>query len=231
MSLASNFSLDDEVDDENGNLRQDSGSQASDVQISADLQNLSECANQESVFSARGQSSTLSKGENENLNLNVSHYVSSIPSTSSKEEENIFLNIEIDECDVHSMDSSSLSPCSSIDAPQADSDASSSPNARLAVSQNNDDNQERGRSSLSVPSAVSSKSSVLDLCAHDSPTDVEQCGVFYLKVVYSKDKTGFEENKDFPIRCNDVIAGRYEARLDTLSCTYLYDISTIVSSR
>jgi hypothetical protein len=33
---------------------------------------------------------------------------------------------------------------------------------------------------------------------------------FDLKIVYERNRTGFEETKDFPIEINGVIAGRYQ---------------------
>eukprot|EP00736_Rhodelphis_marinus_P012857 Rmarinus@m.26310 len=41
----------------------------------------------------------------------------------------------------------------------------------------------------------------------DDPRSFEY---FDLRVIYVKDRTGFEESKDFPIRMNTVIAGRYQ---------------------
>jgi hypothetical protein len=32
---------------------------------------------------------------------------------------------------------------------------------------------------------------------------------FNLKVIYDRERTGFEESKDFPIVINSIIAGRY----------------------
>jgi hypothetical protein len=36
-------------------------------------------------------------------------------------------------------------------------------------------------------------------------------------VIHRKHRTGFEESKDFPIRINDLIAGRYQVRWCALS--------------
>jgi hypothetical protein len=33
-----------------------------------------------------------------------------------------------------------------------------------------------------------------------------------LKVIHRRNRTGFEETKDFPIRINDLVAGRYQVR-------------------
>lgn len=35
---------------------------------------------------------------------------------------------------------------------------------------------------------------------------------FDLKIVYERNRTGFEETKDYPIDINGVIAGRYQVR-------------------
>ena len=34
-----------------------------------------------------------------------------------------------------------------------------------------------------------------------------------LKVIHRRRRTGFEETKDFPIRIDDLIAGRYQVHL------------------
>ena len=39
-----------------------------------------------------------------------------------------------------------------------------------------------------------------------------------LKVIHRRRRTGFEETKDFPIRVDDLIAGRYQVRLLSKSC-------------
>ena len=39
--------------------------------------------------------------------------------------------------------------------------------------------------------------------------------ILELKVIHRRRRTGFEETKDFPIRVDDLIAGRYQARLQT----------------
>lgn len=36
--------------------------------------------------------------------------------------------------------------------------------------------------------------------------------ILNLKVIHRRRRTGFEETKDFPIRVNDLIAGRYQVR-------------------
>jgi len=36
--------------------------------------------------------------------------------------------------------------------------------------------------------------------------------IMSLKIIHRRRRTGFEETKDFPIRINDLIAGRYQAR-------------------
>lgn len=35
--------------------------------------------------------------------------------------------------------------------------------------------------------------------------------VLNLRVIHRRHRTGFEETKDFPIRVNDLVAGRYQA--------------------
>ncbi|KAK3253296.1 hypothetical protein CYMTET_37450 [Cymbomonas tetramitiformis] len=42
------------------------------------------------------------------------------------------------------------------------------------------------------------------------PEDDEQYETFDLKVIHRRGHTGFEESKDFPIRMNSIIAGRYQ---------------------
>lgn len=37
--------------------------------------------------------------------------------------------------------------------------------------------------------------------------------IFDLKIIHPRRRTGFEETKDFPIRLNDCIAGRYQVSL------------------
>lgn len=37
--------------------------------------------------------------------------------------------------------------------------------------------------------------------------------IMFLKVIHRRRRTGFEETKDFPIRINDLIAGRYQVLL------------------
>lgn len=39
-----------------------------------------------------------------------------------------------------------------------------------------------------------------------------------LKVIHRRRRTGFEETKDFPIRVDDLIAGRYQVRLLSKGC-------------
>ena len=36
--------------------------------------------------------------------------------------------------------------------------------------------------------------------------------VMHLRVIHRRRRTGFEETKDFPIRINELIAGRYQVR-------------------
>jgi len=40
--------------------------------------------------------------------------------------------------------------------------------------------------------------------------------ILELKVIHRRRRTGFEETKDFPIRVDDLIAGRYQVRFDAL---------------
>ena len=39
-----------------------------------------------------------------------------------------------------------------------------------------------------------------------------------LKVIHRRRRTGFEETKDFPIRVNDLVAGRYQVLLSAALC-------------
>lgn len=39
-----------------------------------------------------------------------------------------------------------------------------------------------------------------------------------LRVIHRRRRTGFEETKDFPIRVNDLIAGRYQVLHTPLTC-------------
>ena len=41
-----------------------------------------------------------------------------------------------------------------------------------------------------------------------------------LKVIHRRRRTGFEETKDFPIRVNDLVAGRYQVRATLLPKTW-----------
>ncbi len=43
----------------------------------------------------------------------------------------------------------------------------------------------------------------------------------FLKVIHRRRRTGFEETKDFPIRINDLIAGRYQVVLGDHALPYL----------
>ncbi|KAL9164952.1 hypothetical protein ABFS82_06G138800 [Erythranthe guttata] len=46
-----------------------------------------------------------------------------------------------------------------------------------------------------------------DLVIHDAKED--DCETFNLRIIHRKNRTGFEENKEFPIVINGIIAGRY----------------------
>jgi hypothetical protein len=50
--------------------------------------------------------------------------------------------------------------------------------------------------------------------------------ILELKVIHRKHRTGFEESKDFPIRINDLIAGRYHVRTWALSHLLLHCVSS-----
>lgn len=39
-----------------------------------------------------------------------------------------------------------------------------------------------------------------------------------LKVIHRRQRTGFEETKDFPIRINDLVAGRYQVKHFRYAC-------------
>ena len=43
----------------------------------------------------------------------------------------------------------------------------------------------------------------------------------FLKVIHRRRRTGFEETKDFPIRINDLIAGRYQVLLGDHAPTHV----------
>lgn len=51
----------------------------------------------------------------------------------------------------------------------------------------------------------------------DATDDTVYYDCFDLKIVYERNRTGFEETKDYPIEINGVIAGRYQARVQ-ISC-------------
>ena len=44
---------------------------------------------------------------------------------------------------------------------------------------------------------------------------VRRYEILELKVIHRRRRTGFEETKDFPIRVDDLIAGRYQACTQT----------------
>lgn len=77
--------------------------------------------------------------------------------------------------------------------------------------------QEPSQSELqqSAPSDPDMPRFVLDehgalLYEHDQQYIDRKYEVFDLKIIHRRQRTGFEENKDFPIRQNDLIAGRYQ---------------------
>ena len=47
---------------------------------------------------------------------------------------------------------------------------------------------------------------------YDSDAVEREYEVMTLRIVHRRRCTGFEESKDFPVRNNDLIAGRYQAR-------------------
>jgi len=47
---------------------------------------------------------------------------------------------------------------------------------------------------------------------HDMAARRARYEIMSLKIIHRRRRTGFEETKDFPIRINDLIAGRYQAR-------------------
>ena len=51
------------------------------------------------------------------------------------------------------------------------------------------------------------------LLDYDSDEVDKQYEVMTLHIIHRRRCTGFEESKDFPVRHNDVIAGRYRVRL------------------
>ena len=51
------------------------------------------------------------------------------------------------------------------------------------------------------------------LLDYDSDEVDRQYEVMTLRIIHRRRCTGFEESKDFPVRHNDVIAGRYRVRL------------------
>ena len=63
--------------------------------------------------------------------------------------------------------------------------------------------------------------------------DAEYCERKYellsLKIIHRRRRTGFEETKDFPIRVNDLVAGRYQASTFACCSCYaeLYDCSRL----
>ena len=52
---------------------------------------------------------------------------------------------------------------------------------------------------------------------YDSDEVDRQYEVMTLRIIHRRRCTGFEESKDFPVRQNDVIAGRYRVRLNPLA--------------
>jgi serine/threonine protein kinase len=57
------------------------------------------------------------------------------------------------------------------------------------------------------PSLDATSSPTNDDAMFDTPPMYE---AYNLKVIYQRNRTGFEEHRDFPIRVNDLIAGRYQ---------------------
>ena len=74
----------------------------------------------------------------------------------------------------------------------------------------------RGRRDTLDSHMLSSRLGVGDgahLLDYDSDEVDKQYEVMTLHIIHRRRCTGFEESKDFPVRHNDVIAGRYRVRL------------------
>ena len=63
------------------------------------------------------------------------------------------------------------------------------------------------------------------LLEYDSDEVDRQYEVMTLHIVHRRRCTGFEESKDFPVRRNDVIAGRYRARVTPVSHHHRHSIN------
>jgi hypothetical protein len=61
----------------------------------------------------------------------------------------------------------------------------------------------------------------------ESTDDTVYYDCFDLKIVYERNRTGFEETKDYPIEINGVIAGRYQVGLS--SHVYVHVNKPVVS--
>lgn len=50
------------------------------------------------------------------------------------------------------------------------------------------------------------------LYEYDPEYVAQKYEMFNLKIIHGRHRTGFEESKEFPIRQNDLVAGRYQVR-------------------
>ena len=72
--------------------------------------------------------------------------------------------------------------------------------------------QSRGASAATArPMACGGATDMALVYEYDPEYIERKYEVLNLKVIHRRRRTGFEETKDFPIRVNDLIAGRYQA--------------------
>lgn len=72
------------------------------------------------------------------------------------------------------------------------------------------EDEERDLKPVSV--ADSRVEEALELMTADEEDEEEELECFHLRVVYAKDKTGFQESKTFNWPVGSLVAGRYEVR-------------------
>jgi hypothetical protein len=74
--------------------------------------------------------------------------------------------------------------------------------------EDDEDEEEDGRKASVLPKWIKFPISNDDFYPAEFDSVIYDC--YNLKVVFDREKTGFEETKDFPIVINSIIAGRYQ---------------------
>ena len=100
-------------------------------------------------------------------------------------------------------------PIAAIPSPASPVSATAAPSASAAASPGDDVQvviAESARSPGSEEAAMAHEES-LEMLRKEQ----EKFGSFNLRVIFQKNRTGFEESKDFPIEINDVVAGRFSS--------------------